>query len=164
MRENDLYHESDRSLVLNVIAGLFILLLVVILVPTSAAAHGYGNDGNLCHGHNMASCRPDPQPSHGHDCDSHGRNTDGNDDHCGPTATVTPCPSCVPATQAPPPTGSLVPPIETANPIPPPPATDTTNATPVAVGTPPNTVVFFLFAAAGLLFIAAKLLGGRYDK
>jgi hypothetical protein len=70
---------------------LFLAAAAALLMSATAFAgnpHGNppGNDGQLCHGHNQASCRPDPQPSHGQDCQPHGNNPDGNDDHCASTA------------------------------------------------------------------------------
>lgn len=73
---------------------LITLVLAALAVGCGTAlAHNppYGNDGNQCHGANQTVCRPDPQPDHGKDCEAHGNNPDGNDDHCGPVvATPTP--------------------------------------------------------------------------
>lgn len=66
----------------------FILVFATVLSlftwATVAAHVPPGNDGGQCHGANQIECRPDPQPSHGKDCQPHGNNPDGNDDHCGP--------------------------------------------------------------------------------
>lgn len=60
-----------------------------------------GQDGS-CHGANQATCRPDPQPSHGQDCTHQPPgNPNGNDDHCAspapsPSPTPTPKPTPTP--------------------------------------------------------------------
>jgi hypothetical protein len=41
-----------------------------------------GNDGECTHGNSDQECRPDPQPEKGKDCEAHGANFDGNEDHC----------------------------------------------------------------------------------
>jgi len=47
-----------------------------------------GSPGDDCsHGNSGKPCRPDPQPTHGKDCDDHG-NARGNEDHCAPTETT----------------------------------------------------------------------------
>jgi hypothetical protein len=77
------------------LALLFVVLAFVALASSTAAkSPPPGNDGNHCHGANQIVCRPDPQPSHGQDCRPHGKNTDGNDDHCASTA-----PSVAPSDQ-----------------------------------------------------------------
>lgn len=76
---------------------IFVLAVFSILAFNAITLAGDpppGNDGGNCHGANQASCRPDPQPSHGQDCDEHGNNPDGNDDHCASSA-----PSDEPSTQ-----------------------------------------------------------------
>jgi hypothetical protein len=48
-----------------------------------------GSPGDNCsHGNSNQPCKPDPQPTHGKDCDDHG-NARGNEDHCGPGETET---------------------------------------------------------------------------
>lgn len=69
-----------------VVPALMVLVALLLIAAWSAhpvnADSPFGNDGNLCHGANQESCRPDPQPSHGQECEVHGNNPDGNDDHC----------------------------------------------------------------------------------
>jgi hypothetical protein len=67
----------------------------------TAIAHTPPGQNDSCHGANLASCRPDPQPSHGHDCDHPNGNPIGNDDHCSPTPSETPSesPSEEPSTE-----------------------------------------------------------------
>jgi hypothetical protein len=79
-------------------------LLGILLLASASGARGAqppGNDGPYCHGANREACRPDPQPSHGAECKDHGRNVDGNDDHC-----LAPLPTPN-VTLAPPPTPTI---------------------------------------------------------
>jgi len=76
-----------------VIALVAIGILIAWTATPSSAKTPPGNDGGYCHGANHESCRPDPQPSHGQDCQPHGNNPDGNDDHCGPASSASPSPS-----------------------------------------------------------------------
>jgi hypothetical protein len=86
-------------------AASFIASLIIFAAGASSVLADQpssppGNDGDLCHGANQESCRPDPQPSHGQDCLDHGNNTDGNDDHCSSqeaTPSVTPSGSASPS-------------------------------------------------------------------
>src|SRR5258706_15548757 len=77
------------------IASFVYVLLFAFASITFAGSPPPGNDGGFCHGKNHQTCRPDPQPSHGQDCQPHGNNPDGNDDHCGPDpkSSVAPVPS-----------------------------------------------------------------------
>lgn len=83
------------------LSGIALTVCAVIALALGGASNVTatppGNDGNLCHGANQETCRPDPQPSHGQDCDAHGNNPDGNDDHCGPTAQPTEVPTSEPS-------------------------------------------------------------------
>jgi hypothetical protein len=81
------------------VKALFVAALLVFAVAVPVAAHvPPGNDGNNCHGANQVPCRPDPQPSHGQDCQPHGNNPDGNDDHCAaPSIVASEAPSTVPS-------------------------------------------------------------------
>jgi hypothetical protein len=114
---------------------LGLMLTVIGLVAFSAALVGNGqrtaladpnppgNDGECTHGNSNQPCRPDPQPDHGKDCQAHGANIDGNEDHClgepavEPTAPPTEPPNA-PSTEEPtaPPTEEAVAPEE-ATPI-----------------------------------------------
>lgn len=75
----------------------YLLGLVLLVALAPAAYAGYGNDDDGCHGANQEECRPDPQPSHGKDCEEHG-NGGISDDHCGggPIHTGTPEPDASP--------------------------------------------------------------------
>lgn len=102
-----------KNLILTILCAALMVGCGTVLAHTPP-----GNDGGACHGANKETCRPDPQPSHGQDCQPHGANQDANDDHCGPSAapTLTPVPSSTPSNQ----------PSETPNfPEITPPATDT---------------------------------------
>lgn len=113
---------ADRAIA-NTARALIAMLAIVILIfatagTVKAGEPPFGNDGPPCHGQNQNDCRPDPQPSHGQDCDAHGNNPDGNDDHCGvdqieempgPSATPLPTPS---------PTEDIGEPASTENPDP----------------------------------------------
>ena len=66
-------------------------------VATVAADPGNGNGppatvpgspgGDCSHGNSNQDCRPDPQPTHGQDCEDHGV-AQGNEDHCAPVDTT----------------------------------------------------------------------------
>jgi len=62
----------------------------------TAAAPGIGQ-GPCHHGNSNKPCREDPQPTHGKDCQVHGKNGGLNQDHClsggGVEPTPTPTPS-----------------------------------------------------------------------
>lgn len=84
-----------KSIRIVILAALSVLAFSAI----TFASDPPGNDGNLCHGASQASCRPDPQPSHGQDCQPHGNNPDGNDDHCSPSTEPSTEPSSEPSTE-----------------------------------------------------------------
>jgi hypothetical protein len=81
---------------------------VFLVQGVTAASPGIGQ-GPCHHGNSNASCKPDPQPSHGKDCQQHGGkgkhkgnsgtgNGGGNQDHCivtpgTPNPSVTPTPT-----------------------------------------------------------------------
>jgi hypothetical protein len=54
---------------------------VLLVQGVTAASPGIGQ-GPCQHGNSNKACRPDPQPSHGKDCLTHGKNGGGNQDHC----------------------------------------------------------------------------------
>jgi hypothetical protein len=66
--------------------GLMLVAAGLAMTPGTVAADPVGdppgNDGVCQHGNSDKSCREDPQPDHGKDCESHGANADGNEDHC----------------------------------------------------------------------------------
>jgi hypothetical protein len=66
------------------IVGLVLLIVVATLTAPAAkvSADPLGNDGACEHANSQAECREDPQPDHGKDCEAHGANLDGNEDHC----------------------------------------------------------------------------------
>ena len=74
-----------RKIIIAVTSVVLALSLASMVQASNPHGNPPGNDGDLCHGANQQTCRPDPQPSHGAECDPHGNNPDGNDDHCGPT-------------------------------------------------------------------------------
>jgi hypothetical protein len=66
------------------------LLIVSLGVSAALADPGNGNgpptsppgQGACEHGNSGQECKPDPQPSHGKDCDEHGNQGGVNEDHC----------------------------------------------------------------------------------
>lgn len=71
------------------------LLIFVGATSTNAGkpAGGPPGQGECNHGNSLRSCRPDPQPSHGADCDEHGNHGGVNEDHCAPRVDPTPRPT-----------------------------------------------------------------------
>jgi len=146
-----------KKLILAAAAALFLFS-----TPVFAGDHTPpGNDGGFCHGANKASCRPDPQPSHGQDCKPHGNNHDGNVDHCGPSpsASVAPSPSASGTPSTEPtitPTASVSPSVTPSepgvdvgggNPDITPPPTDTASASVASARNPIAFVAFILIAS-----------------
>lgn len=81
-----------------VLAGFFVAQMATAQgspPPTSTTTPGNsgnnpGSPGDDCsHGNSDKACKPDPQPTHGTECDDHG-NASGNEDHClgGTTSTT----------------------------------------------------------------------------
>lgn len=95
--------------------------------------------GECNHGNSQASCRPDPQPSHGADCDEHGPNDGGvNEDHCAsPTPEVTP--SQTPSIDPSPSVAPSATPSEDPSPTPTSTSTPTESPTVTPTGTPTET-------------------------
>lgn len=95
----------DPWLPIGPVMGTFILVVAYLLLFGTRPALGAtppGNDGGGCHGANTETCRPDPQPSAGKDCEPHGANPDGNDDHCteaSPSTSPSPSPSVEPSVE-----------------------------------------------------------------
>jgi hypothetical protein len=86
-----------------VLAAAVVATLVFVGVAGASAAPPVGGppgQGECDHGNSQRSCRPDPQPSHGADCDPHGGHNGGvNEDHCSkatPPAQPTPKPTPTP--------------------------------------------------------------------
>jgi|SRR6266568_3598095 len=64
------------------IAVLALAVGAVLLVQgVTTASPGIGQ-GPCHHGNSNKACKPDPQPSHGKDCEKHGKNGGENQDHC----------------------------------------------------------------------------------
>lgn len=64
-------------------------LAVVAFAPAAFAAPHHEELDGCDHGATSKSCRPDPQPEHGKECDKHGRHGGVNEDHCATTTTIT---------------------------------------------------------------------------
>lgn len=68
----------------SILGGLAaVLLLFAMTIPAFAVQPSSPPGQGECeHGNSQASCKPDPQPSHGADCDEHGPKDGGvNEDH-----------------------------------------------------------------------------------
>src|SRR4029434_2744463 len=97
-------------------------------------AGGPPGQGECEHGNSGQECKPDPQPTHGQDCDEHGPFEGGvNEDHCLPPTTTEP-----PTNTGPPPPS---PTRRTQAGHRPPPPTDppTTTEPPTTTQQPPTT-------------------------
>ncbi len=116
-----------KRIILTALAAVALTLGAVGAVSANPPADPPGQ-GECNHGNSQQSCRPDPQPSHGADCDEHGPKDGGvNEDHCqgeqpsaSPTSSATPSDSPIP-TEPPTPTPTASPsetPIPTASPTP----------------------------------------------
>src|SRR5690348_2642872 len=85
------------------VGAIVALLAFASGVSATPPAGGPPGQGECSHGNSQATCRPDPQPSHGQDCDEHGPHEGGvNEDHCAdaspsPSPTSTPSPSVEPS-------------------------------------------------------------------
>jgi hypothetical protein len=108
--------------------------LAIPLVMTGITAANYKSFDNppgqspCSHGNSGASCRPDPQPSHGKDCDQ--PNNDGNEDHCAGSPSPT---ASGRGTPSPTPNPSHGPTATPSNP-----ASGTPNGTPTTTDRPTN--------------------------
>lgn len=119
------------------IALSFVMTGIAAANPTTPP--GQGECG---HGNTNKTCKPDPQPTKGKDCDEHGPKEGGvNEDHCSaqpsstPTPTVSPSPTPT-STGTPSPSGS---PSPSGTPAPSPsgtPPTQTPSVTPQPSQTP----------------------------
>lgn len=87
---------------LAVYAAIFIALAIAPSIQAVQPSSPPGQ-GECEHGNSQQSCRPDPQPSNGQDCDEHGPKEGGvNEDHClGGDPSVAPSPSSVVPSDAP---------------------------------------------------------------
>lgn len=155
------------------IASAVMLVLLIAL----GGAGGVGatqpssppGQGDCDHGNSQQSCKPDPQPSNGQDCEEHGPNEGGvNEDHCAssepsvapsvePSAPPTPTPTPTPTVEpTPTPTLASTPtPVVTATPAPLPP-TDTDDAQAAADRRGSN--LFYLAAGVFAVLTASLLL------
>lgn len=103
------------------------LLVVLAMVASVALPVGIATatppseppgQGDCSHGNSGASCVPDPQPTHGQDCEEHGNNGGVNEDHC---ASVSPPPPSPSPSESPSPSPSESPsPSPSESPSPPP--------------------------------------------
>jgi hypothetical protein len=109
-----------------VFALLGLLALTVAADPPTGGPPG---QGECDHGNSGQDCRPDPQPTHGQDCEEHGNQGGVNEDHC--TGEEEPSPT--PTTETPSPTPSSTPsPTSSSTPSQPP----TPEVTPSVTTTP----------------------------
>lgn len=86
-----------KRLIKAAITAIFVLSVGFAgTVSATQPTDGPPGQGECEHGNSGQPCRPDPQPSHGADCDEHGPFEGGvNEDHCLPE--VTPSPSIEPS-------------------------------------------------------------------
>jgi len=120
-------------LALAVMATVALPMTAVMADPPPGGPPG---QGECEHGNSGQTCVPDPQPTHGQDCEEHGPNEGGvNEDHCegGTTSTTTipPVTTTTTTTTGPPPvtTTTEVPPTVTTVP----PVITTTSVAPTTV-------------------------------
>lgn len=136
--------------VVTFVAVAFIVLMMAFVVAPKARANQPSSppgQAECAHGNSQATCRPDPQPSHGAECDEHGPHEGGvNEDHCLPTPEVTPSASPT-GTASPSDEPSPTPPVPDASAVPsdgpsttPSPAPTTTPSTPPSPSLAPPTV------------------------
>lgn len=88
-QQNDEPNSTQRTIGLTFI-GLALVLAFLALAFTAVAKAtpptSPPGQGECQHGNSGQECRPDPQPSHGQDCEEHGPNEGGvNEDHCNGT-------------------------------------------------------------------------------
>jgi hypothetical protein len=121
------------------------LVLLLALSTGAVMAQTPPGQNDSCHGANLSTCRPDPQPSHGHDCDHPNGNPIGNDDHCDD-----PLPTWVPTSHP------IVTPPSINGPTITPPPTDT-----VADVVTESSLGFALLFLAGVLGLGTILLTVR---
>ena len=112
------------------IGGLLATSALFVLASATASA-GVNDPGSGCNDQpNGASCVPDPSDN-GQDCEAHGQNEDGNENHClTTTATTT---TTIPTTSV-----TVPPPVDTTTSTPPP-VTSTTTAPPITTTAPDPT-------------------------
>jgi hypothetical protein len=123
LRLNALVPKNLKLVLANALFLAGLALVVSAASPSgqeTALADPPGNDGVCEHARSEKDCRDDPQPDHGKDCDPHGANFDGNEDHC-----KTKTPTATPET----PTATNTPETPTATP-------ETPTATATATNTP----------------------------
>jgi len=61
---------------------------IAVAALATPPAGGPPGQGECEHGNSGSSCKPDPQPDHGQDCDEHGNHGGVNEDHCLPDETT----------------------------------------------------------------------------
>lgn len=142
-------------------------IIIIALAGTARASQPVDppGQGECDHGNSQQTCKPDPQPSHGAECDPHGQQGGDNEDHCAsqppevtpspepttepspeptasPSATPEPTPSVSPGPPDPTPSPSPTPSVQpTPDPTPEPTPKPTPEPTPVATPPAPPPVV-----------------------
>lgn len=78
-------HNVQRAIGITLI-GLAIVVAFLALAFTAVAKatppDGPPGQGECQHGNSQQECKPDPQPTHGQDCEEHGNQGGVNEDHC----------------------------------------------------------------------------------
>jgi hypothetical protein len=77
-----------KKIVFVLMMSLSGLALASPALATNSNSHWNENDG-CDHGNSHKPCRPDPQPTHGKDCETHGNHGGINEDHCSGDSTTT---------------------------------------------------------------------------
>jgi outer membrane biosynthesis protein TonB len=129
------------------------LAAAIILVALAGTARATPpadppGQGECDHGNSQQSCKPDPQPSHGADCEEHGQQGGVNEDHCtevtpSQTTEPSPEPTASPSDTPEPTPSASASPDPTPSPSPTPSAEPTPDPTPTprptpSTGTPPD--------------------------
>ncbi len=112
------------------VATIVALPVVAMATPPTGGPPG---QGDCSHGNSGQTCVPDPQPTHGQDCEEHGQQGGVNEDHCLTTTIAT-------TTSGPPPTTTAteVPTTTTtvSETTPPPTTTEVTTSSPTTSSPP----------------------------
>lgn len=135
-----------KKLAILMFAATLSVLVLAVAASADPPVGGPPGQGECEHGNSGQTCVPDPQPTHGQDCEEHGNEGGVNEDHCLSTSTtVSPT-----TTTQPPSSTTTTTPVTTASEVPPsttttstattvPTPTETTTTTPVVVTTPVGT-------------------------
>ena len=125
---------------------LAVAIAVTAALPLTAAladppAGGPPGQEECEHGNSGQTCVPDPQPTHGQDCEEHGPNEGGvNEDHCLSETTTTTVPSSTTTSVPPTTTTTTTESPTTTTEVPPTSTTVTTTTTSTGGSTEPPTV------------------------